>query len=325
MDFLPDGKMIFTERSGKMFIFDEKTQTTVEIKGIPKVHHAGQGGLLDVKVHPDFAKNNFIYFTYSEPMKAASTTAIGRGELQGNELKNFKKLFSANKPNSYDHHYGSRIVFDGKGHVFFGVGDRGEDNEAQNLSRHQGKIIRLNEDGSIPKDNPFVNNKNALPEIWSYGQRNPQGLILHPETKELWEAEFGPMGGDEINLIRSGKNYGWPIITYGKEYSGHPVGKGITKKEGLEQPVTYWVPSISPSGIDFYMGTKFPTWKGNLFLANLSSQHLRRLVFRGTQVVKQEELLKDLDYRFRHVRSGPDGYIYVGTDEGVIGRIRPLY
>lgn len=319
-DFLPDGKVLFTERGGVMGVFDPATKTVVTVKNVPKVHSAGQGGLLDVRVHPDFAKNNRIYFTYSEPVeKDTSTTALAMAELKDNALQNEKKIFSGWKPNSNDHHYGSRIVFDGKGHIFFTMGERGKQDMAQDISYHQGKILRLNEDGTVPKDNPFEGAPGAKPEIWSYGHRNPQGLALKPGTDEIWEAEFGPLGGDEINLIERKKNYGWPIATYGREYSGLKIADG--KKSGTVQPILYWVPSISPSALAFYTGDKFPEWKNNIFLACLGSEQIRRVVMNGTKMVKQEELLKDLDWRFRNVRTGPDGNLWFSTDEGRIGRL----
>ncbi len=318
-DFLPDGKVIFTERGGVMGILDPKTKTAFPLKNVPKVHSAGQGGLLDVRVHPDFAKNNLIFFTYSEPVGEDSTTALAKAELKGSELVNVKKLFTAWKPNSNDHHYGSRIVFDGKGHIFFSVGERGKQDMAQDIEYHMGKVLRINEDGTIPKDNPFANAKGAKPEIWSYGHRNPQGLVMKPGTDELWEAEFGPRGGDEINLVERKKNYGWPIATYGREYHGPKIADGT--KSGTEQPIVYWVPSISPSAMTFYNGSNFPEWKDNIFLACLGEQHLRRLEMNGKKVVKQEELIKDLDWRFRNVRTGPDGNMWFSTDEGKIGRL----
>lgn len=318
-DFLPDGKVIFTERGGVMGILDPKTKTAINLKNVPKVHSAGQGGLLDVRVHPDFAKNNLIFFTYSEPVGEQSTTALAKAELKGNELVNVKKLFTAWKQNSHDHHYGSRIVFDGKGHIFFTVGDRGQQEKAQEIDYHQGKVLRINEDGSIPKDNPFANAPGAKPEIWSIGHRSPQGLYYDTAKDELWETEMGPRGGDEINLVERKKNYGWPIATYGREYHGPKIADG--KKAGTEQPLSYWVPSISPSAMTFYSGTTMTEWKNNLFLACLGDQHIRRLVMDGKKVVKQEELLKDLDWRFRNIRTGSDGNLWFSTDEGVIGRL----
>jgi aldose sugar dehydrogenase len=320
-DFLPDGKLIFSERNGKLLTFDEKTKVTRVIEGLPKVHAVGQGGLLDVKVHPDFKSNQLIFFTYAEPKDGKSTTALMRAKLIDSVLQEQKQLFSAHKPNGNDIHYGSRIVLDGSGNLYFAVGDRNDRQKVQDKRYHIGKLLRIKEDGSIPKDNPFVKEKNAQPEIWSLGHRSPQGLTLHPETKELWEAEMGPRGGDEVNIIEKGKNYGWPEVTRGREYYGPKIG--VADKFDRENPIVYWTPSISPSGIDFYFQDKFPKWKGSLFLANLSGQHLRRLSLKGRSIVAQEELLKDLGSRFRHVRSGPDGFLYASTDEGLIIRLKP--
>lgn len=319
-DFLPDGRVIMTERGGKMLIYDPAKKSAIELKGVPKVYTAGQAGLLDVRVHPDYKSNQTIYFSYSEPVgEDESTTALGMAKLKGHELVEVKKIFTGFEPNDNDIHYGSRIEFDKRGHLFLSMGDRDERNRAQNPAYHQGKILRLNLDGSIPKDNPFVNDKTKKPEIWSMGHRSPQGLMIHPETGELWEAEMGPRGGDEVNIIASGKNYGWPVITYGREYYGPKIGS--TAKEGMEQPVIYWVPSISPSAMTFYTGDKIPELRNSLFLATLSGTHLHRLILDGKKVKEQEELLSDLEYRFRSVRTGPDGYLYLGTDEGKFGRL----
>lgn len=319
-DFLSDGKIIFTERSGVLKVFDPKTKATNIIKGAPPVWANGQGGLLDVRVHP--SPTNKIYLTYSEPVGKGATTALASATLNGTELKDFKKLFSAHEANNNDIHFGSRIEFDGQGHVFITVGDRNERPHVQDLSYHTGKSIRLNEDGSVPQDNPFVNKKNAKPEIWTLGHRSPQGLFRNPVNGDLWEVEMGPRGGDEINLLKGGANYGWPVITYGREYYGPKIGEG-TEKAGMEQPVAYWVPSISPSGANIYQGDVFPKWKGNIFLGNLSGTHLRRLVMEDHKVVKQEELLKDLGMRIRNVRQGPDGFLYLSTDDGKIARLVP--
>lgn len=319
-DFLPDGRIIFTERKGMMKIFEPKRKGVFEVKGVPAVWSKGQGGLLDVRVHPKNGKK--IFFTYSEPIGKKATTALGSADLEGNELKNVKKLFSALEPNSNEIHFGSRIEFDDEGHVFITVGDRNDRPKVQDLKYHNGKVIRLNEDGSVPQDNPFVKTKDARPEIWALGIRSPQGLVRHPVTKELWEVEMGPRGGDEVNIIKPGKNYGWPVITYGREYWGPKIGVG-EKKEGMEQPIVYWTPSISPSGATFYTGSVFPKWKNNLFLGTLSGQHLRRLTVEGDKITGQEEMLKDLGMRIRNVRTGPDGFLYLSTDEGQLARLNP--
>jgi glucose/arabinose dehydrogenase len=276
-DFLPDGRVLFTERSGRLHLFDPPTKKITLIENTPSVFAEGQGGLLDVRVHPNFKEAPWVYLSYAEPIgKGKATTAVGRSKLNGARLEGFQKLFSAQEPNSNEVHFGSRIEFDGKGHIFFSVGDRNVRENVQSLNYHNGKILRLNEDGSVPKDNPFANQTNARPEIWSLGHRNPQGLAYRAKTGELWEAEFGPRGGDEVNLIERGGNYGWPVITYGREYYGPKIGEG-TEKPGLLQPVAHWVPSISPSGITFYEGSQFPKWKGNLFLANLGGRNFRKL------------------------------------------------
>lgn len=321
-DFLPDGRIVFSETAGKLGLLDPRTRWVQTVGGAPAVARQGQGGLLDVRAHPDFARNHALYLTYSEGVGGGKmTTALGLGRLDGTELKDYRKLFGAVEPSGERIHFGSRIEFDGAGHLFVSVGERNDRDKAQNLSYDNGKILRFNLDGSVPADNPFAQTPSARPEIWSYGHRNPQGLARHPATGELWSAEFGPLGGDEINLIRAGANYGWPVITYGREYYGPKIGEG-TEKPGMEQPVVYWVPSISPSGIGFYAGDRFPRWRGDLFVAALGSQHLRRLSFDG-KTVRQEVLLGGLGWRFRNVRQGPDGLVYFSTDEGRIGRLVP--
>ena len=319
MDFLPDGRMIFTARSGKLFLLDLKTRLASEVKGVPKVYASGQGGLLDVRLHPEFAKNSYVYLTYAEPQGELATTALMRAQLVGAELKNTQRLFSGLKANDEDLHFGSRLEFDGAGYLYMTMGERGERDEAQNMGRHQGKVLRFKDDGSVPSDNPFLGKKDARPEIWSLGHRSPQGLVRHPLTGDLWEVEMGPRGGDEVNLLKRGANYGWPVITYGKEYWG--PGIGDKKKKGMEQPVVYWVPSISPSGATFYTGDKYPQWKHHLFLAALSGEHVRRLEIKDNKIIKQEALLSKLEYRWRSLRTGPDGYLYLGSDEGRIGRL----
>ncbi len=319
-DFLSNEEVIFTQRDGSLKKLNLKSKEVVAIKGAPAVKARGQGGLLDVKIHPkDKTK---IYLSYSEPVgKKDATTAVGFGKLEGNEIRNFTKIFTASDPSDERIHFGSRLDFDSRGFLFITVGDRDDRKKAQLLSHHNGKILRIKEDGSIPEDNPFVNTKDAKPEIWSFGHRNPQGLNIDQTTGKIWSAEFGPRGGDEINLVEKGQNYGWPEITYGSEYWGPSIGK--KEKAGMIQPVAYWVPSISPSGLIVYQGSKFSQWKGNIFLANLSSTHIRRLEIKNDKVTQQEELLKNLGFRFRQIKEGPDGLIYYSTDGGQIGRISP--
>ncbi|MBI4424878.1 MAG: PQQ-dependent sugar dehydrogenase [Elusimicrobia bacterium] len=320
-DFLPDGRIILTERGGRVALFDPKAKRAQEVKGAPEVFARGQGGLLDVRVHPRFSENRWIYLTYSEPVGKKATTALARARLEGHELKGLQRLFSAREPSEQEIHFGSRLEFDGP-HLFMTVGERNDRRTAQVLERHTGKILRLTHDGTAAEGNPFAGRPGALPEIWSLGHRNPQGLALRPGTGELWSAEFGPRGGDELNRIRPGANYGWPVITYGREYWGPRIGEG-TEKEGLERPVSQWTPSISPSGLAFYEGKAFPAWRGNAFLACLSGNQLRRVAFKGGQVAEQEVLLGERGWRFRHVRQGPDDLLYFSTDEGKLGRLSP--
>jgi len=309
--------MIFTERSGAIGILDLKTKTVKLVEGAPKVWAEGQGGMLDVRVQP---KTQKIFFSYSEPKGDGATTALGSADLSGHTFKNFKQLLSASHPNDNTQHFGSRIEFDGKGHVFLTIGDRGERDKVQDPASHIGKLLRVKEDGSVPKDNPFVGKPGHQPEVWTLGHRSPQGLAMRPGTDELWEAEMGPRGGDELNLIEKGSNYGWPLVTLGTEYYGPKIGEKA--KAGMKDPVVAWVPSISPSAMTFYSGEKFPHWKGNIFLANLSGSHIRRIVLNGKAVGKQEVLLEDMA-RFRNLRTGPDGFLYLSTDDGRIGRLVP--
>lgn len=318
-DFLSPTEIIFTERAGKLKILDLKTKKVTEIAGVPIVYAKGQGGLLDVRVQD--TKNKIIYFSYAEPVDRLSTTSLARAEVNGKELKNFKKIFTAKPAGSGNIHYGSRIEFDGNGLLYLTVGERNERKEVQNLGSHLGKIVRLKLDGTAAPGNPYEKDKKALPEIWSIGHRSPQGLSLDPPGKNLWMSEMGPRGGDEINLVKPGQNYGWPDITYGREYTGFKIGPG--QKQGVTDPVVYWVPSISPSGLSFYTGKNFSSWTGDLFVGNLSGQHLRRLKIKDNIVIEQEELLGDLRLRFRHVRNGPDGNLYFSTDEGHIARLTP--
>lgn len=319
-DFLKDGRILFTEKSGAMKVLDPKTKVVVTLQGVPRVDDDGQGGLLDVRVHP--TDSDRIFFAYSEPVGGnKATTSLATAILKGSSLTEFRRLFQAFEANKNTQHFGSRIEFGEGDTLFMSVGDRGKRKQSQSLSHHMGSILRLKEDGSVPSDNPFVDKKNAKPEIWSYGHRNPQGLVRHPETGDLWSSEMGPRGGDELNLIKRGANYGWPEVTYGREYYGPKIGKPA--KAGMVQPIAHWVPSISPSAMTFYTGKRFPKWQSNAMLANLSGQHLRRLVIENGKVVKQEALLEDLGWRFRNVRPH-DGYLYISTDDGKLARLVPV-
>lgn len=330
IDFLPDGRMIVTERGGKMRLVTQAGGVGEPLKGLPDVDAGGQGGLLDVAVHPDFAENRLIYWSFSEAGTGGNSTAVARGRLSedATTLEEVRVIFSQKPKLKSSAHFGSRLVFDGNGHLFVTLGERFNAKtrgQAQDLGSDLGKIVRLNEDGTVPPDNPFVNKAGALPEIWSYGHRNPQGAAINPATGELWEIEHGPLGGDEINLPLPGKNYGWPVVSFGKNYDGTPVGSGKSKMPGMEQPIYQWTPVISPSGMAFYTGDLFPQWKGSLFVGGLTAQALVRLELDGAKVTHEERLLRELGVRIRDVAQGPDGTLYVITDEedGMILKLSP--
>jgi glucose/arabinose dehydrogenase len=330
IDFLPDGRMIVTERSGRMRIVAKGGGLGKPIQGLPKVDARGQGGLLDIAVHPDFASNRLIYWSFSEAGPGGNSTAVARGKLSKDEnsLDDVAVIFSQKPKLQSDKHFGSRLVFDGKGHLYVTLGERFNEKtrgQAQKLDSDLGKVVRLMEDGSIPPDNPFVNRPGALPEIWSYGHRNPQAAAINPATGALWEIEHGPRGGDEINLPEPGKNYGWPLVSFGVNYSGTPVGTGKSAMQGTEQPIYQWTPVIAPSGMAFYTGELFPQWKGNLFVGGLASTALVRLELDGAKVAHEERLLHGLGMRIRDVAQGPEGALYLVTDEddGMILRITP--
>ena len=324
MAFLNERELIWTEREGlvkKMNILTGKiTVLTAHFKNL---YNKGQGGLLDIALHPEFTKNKQVYFTYSFSKGKKQSTVLARGQLKENKIKNLKQLFIAKDFYNSKIHFGSRLAFDKKGFLFMTVGDRGQEKLAQDLSSHMGKLLRLDENGETPSDNPFTKNKKAKPEIYSYGHRNPQGLFIHPATGKIYLQEHGPKGGDEINLIVKGKNYGWPIITYGRSYMGFKIGEG-THKEGMEQPIKYWTPSIAPSSLLIYSGKKFSEWKGDLFSGALALTHLNRLKIHDLQVIKEERLLPSLKLRFRDVIEGPKGLIWASVDQGMILKISPL-
>ena len=322
--FLPDGRMLVTEREGQLNLIAPDSGERAQVTGLPEITARGQGGLLDVAVHPRFEENNWVYLSYVAEGEGGFGTHVGRGRLQGTQLTDFDVLFRATPFTRGAQHFGSRLLFDGKGHLFVSLGDRNERDRAQDLGDHNGSLIRLTEEGAIPKDNPFVNRQGALPAIYSYGHRNIQGLAQHPQTGQVWLHEHGPRGGDEINVPEAGKNYGWPVITYGKEYYGPSIG--TTRKEGVEQPIHYWAPSIAPSGMTFYTGKAFPRWRGDLFVGALAQTHLARLRFDGTRLVEQERLLDDAGWRIRDVVQGPDDLLYLLVDSGnaPVLRLRPV-
>lgn len=314
MAFLPGGDMLVTERPGRLRLIRNGVLLPGPIAGVPAVWATGQGGLLDVVLHPNFASNRFVYLSYAKPGPRGATTAVARGRLEGNRLTNVREIFEANAWSTAGVHFGSRMVFDRKGYLFVSIGDRGRMENAQDLSNHAGTIVRLHDDGRVPADNPFVNRAGALPEIYAYGIRTPQGLAIHPVTGELWETEHGPRGGDEINHIRAGRNYGWPVVTYGINYNGQKISD-LTAKEGMEQPLHYWVPSIATSGLAIYNGDKFPNWRGSMFVGGLAGQHLSRVpVSAAGKAGEPERLLAGRGQRIRDVRVGPDGYVYVLVD-----------
>ena len=294
------------------------------LRGVPKVRAYGQGGMLDVILDPDFARNNTIFFSFSEPGDGGAGTAVGRAvlDIAGNRITSVKVIWRQAPKSSGGRHFGSRLVISRDGRLFITIGDRGERSRVQDFTINRGQVIRINRDGSIPEDNPFVGKPGRRPEVWSYGHRNPQGAALHPETGKLWIHEHGARGGDEVNIPLPGRNYGWPVIAYGRHYWGGRIGVG-TARAGLEQPVYYWDPSIAPSGMAFYTGDKYPGWKGSLFVGALRFQLLARLTLNGEKVVREERLLTGLNERIRDVRQGPDGYLYLLTDSGD-GRILRL-
>jgi glucose/arabinose dehydrogenase len=325
MAFLPDGRMLISERRGAMRVIDGGKLVVYSVEGLPKVTEHGQGGLLDIALHPKYAENGWVYWTYSAEEGGLHGTELARGKLAGTreapKMIDVQVLFRMQPKYRERVHFGSRIVFDREGHVFVTLGDRGDSPDkgakqrAQMLDTHAGKSIRLYADGRIPEDNPFVKTPGARPEIFSFGHRNMQGATLHPETGRVWTHEHGPQGGDEINVLVSGANYGWPVITYGANYgSGSKIGEG-TEKPGMMQPLLHWTPSIAPSGMSFYSGRIFSKWKGNLFVGALAGQMLVRVTLNGEKVVSQERLFEGKLGRIRDVREGPDGNLFLLTDE----------
>ena len=327
MAFLPNGDMLISERSGTLHRFSGG-KIIEPVTGLPEIMAIGQGGLLDIALHPDYPANGWIYFSYSALSSGGSrptgNTAIMRARLDGTTLLDREVLFTGEPATDRNYHFGCKIAFDGKGHIFFGIGDRGQHFDfPQKLDNHNGKIHRLNDDGSIPDDNPFVNTPGAMASIWSYGHRNPQGTCFDPLTGELWVSEHGPRGGDELNLIKPGVNYGWPVISYGINYDG-TVLTPDTEKAGLEQPVFQWTPSIGPCGMTFVTGDRYPDWKNNILLGSLPLKHLERVVLENNKVTHREELLKGIG-RVRNVVIGPDEYIYFAIETpGYILRLMPV-
>lgn len=323
---LPNGRFLVTEREGTMRLVTAAGAVSAPIAGLPKVNADGQGGLLGVRIDPDFAQNRMVYWVFSEPLPEGNLTAVAKGKLSADEKKieNATVIYRATPAYKGTLHYGGRILFDKDGHLIISTGERSDlvtRPQAQSLNSGLGKVIRITTDGKPAPGNPFAGQAGARPELYSYGHRNVQGLTFHPVTGDLWEGEFGPRGGDEVNRVEPGKNYGWPIITYGIEYRGPKVGAGVQQQEGLEQPVYYWDPSISPSGMTFYSSDAIPEWKNNLFVGALSGLHIARLVIDNNKVVGEERLLADQYQRFRDITEGRDGALYAVTDQGRLYRI----
>ncbi|WP_439127944.1 PQQ-dependent sugar dehydrogenase [Polaribacter sp.] len=320
--FLPDNSILITEKSGELIHFKDGKKTI--ISGMPEVTVRGQGGLMDIELHPNYIENNFIYFTYasSEGTERGANTTLMRAVFKDGVLSNQKVLYKAYPNSRKGQHFGSRIAFDNQNHIYFSIGDRGNrDVNPQDITRDCGKVYRLNDDGTIPEDNPFIDVKNAKTAIFSYGHRNPQGMEKNPFTNEIWSHEHGPKGGDEINIIKKGKNYGWPVISYGVNYSGTKF-TDITKKEGMEQPLHYWDPSIAPSGMAFVNSEKYPGWKGNVLIGSLKFDYIANCYLENGKVIKEEKIVEKIG-RVRSIEQGNDGYIYVGVEGKGILKIIP--
>jgi glucose/arabinose dehydrogenase len=324
MAFIADNQVLVTEREGRISLLDTASGKRSALQGAPAVKADGQGGMLDVAVPPDFKRGDWIYFTFVRDKANQGVTVLARAKLVGNKLVNWQDLLETRSATNTTYHFGSRITFDETGHVYFGVGDRGVRPNSQDLTNHAGTIMRLKRNGSVPKENPYVGQANVLDEIWSYGHRNPQGIAYDKLHQRLWVIEHGPRGGDEINLVVAGRNYGWPVISYGKEYWGPlPVGEG-TAREGMEQPVKQYTPSIAPGSLILYSGKAFPVWRGNLFTGALVLRHLNRVTIdKQAGAVGEERMLTELKERIRALAESPQGWIYFSTDSGKIYRIKP--
>ena len=329
MAFLPDSRALVTDRPGTLWLLDIRTGAMTRVAGVPAVSDSVDGGLLDIEVHPDYARTGWLYFSYSEKTDTGKATVVERARLRDARLLDRQRLFTAYPAVAGDYHFGSRLTLK-DGYLFITLGERELSALAQELWTDLGKIVRLYDDGRIPNDNPFVGRAGARPEIWSYGHRNPHGLAFHPLTGELWESEHGPLGGDEINVIKRGLNYGWPTVTFGREYDGGPMGDGLTQAPGMEPPVFHYATSAALSGIAFYTGSAFPRWRNNLFVGAMTPRFLARLVVANGRVEREEKLLLEKKWRVRVVQTGPDGFLYLGVQRasdgtgGVIARIRPV-
>lgn len=324
MVFQDTGTLLFTERAGRVGRLNPDSGEVRYLDGVPEVYAEGQGGLLDIALPPDHAGTGWVYFTYAKPVDGQGATTLARARLGTDRLEDWQDLLVTESRSDTTRHFGSRIAFDGRGHLFFGIGDRGVRPNGQDRTTHAGSVLRLNLDGSVPEDNPFVGRKDAQPEIWSYGHRNPQGLVYDAGHERLWMIEHGPRGGDEINLIEPGANYGWPVVSHGKEYWG-PVDVGeATSKPGMEDPVKVYIPSIAPGSLLLYSGRAFPDWQGDLFSGALKLRHLNRVMLNDQgEAVGEQRLLQDLNERIRALAESLEGWIYLSTDSGRIYRLRP--
>jgi glucose/arabinose dehydrogenase len=322
MELIAADKLLVTIKSGKLLLYNLVTKKSVSVSGLPKVEISGQGGLLDVKKSPDFNSTQYLYFTYAKKVAKGKTTVLARAKWVNQNLANWQDLLITQTNSDKGEHFGSRISFDQTGHVYFTVGDRGQRDLAQSLSHHNGKVIRLKLDGSVPLDNPFSKTKNALPEIWSYGHRNPQGIFFDQSKKELWVIEHGPKGGDEINLVKAGNNYGWPLVSFGREYWGPKIGQGSATAPGITAPIHYFVPSIAPSSLLIYSGKLIKEWSGNFLAGALVLTHLNKIEFSGAgenrELKKEERFFENLKERIRQVIEAEDGSLYLATDSGKI-------
>ncbi|MFL0684511.1 MAG: PQQ-dependent sugar dehydrogenase [Algoriphagus aquaeductus] len=322
MTWISENRMLVTEKKGEILIFKDDKFTGQKVTGLPSVYNNGQAGLLDITVHPNYAQNGWIYIAYAKPVNNGGATTIARFKLNGNAIADFQELIVTTPVWNGGTHYGSRIVFDNQNFLYFSNGERGSQDNAQDLKNSHGKIHRIHDDGRIPTDNPFVNTSGAVPSIWTYGNRNPQGLYFDTANNRLWEVEHGPRGGDELNILEKGKNYGWPVITYGINYNGTPI-TNITEKEGMEQPVKYWTPSIATCGMTMVTSDKYPAWRGNILVAALAGTHIARVEMNGTRATGEEKLLPGIG-RVRQVSQSPDGYIYAVTEgTGLLIKILP--
>lgn len=323
MVWLPDGRLLVTQRAGDVLVFKNNRFTGGKLLGLPEIKSKGQGGLMDIVLHPDYKNNGWIYISYSKPVNDKITTAVTRFKLNGNKVSNLQEIFEAKPYLDADYHFGSRLVFAKNNILFISSGERGTQPKVQELDNDHGKIHRVHDDGSVPADNPFVKTKGAHGSIWTYGHRNPQGMVYDAATNRLWAVEHGPKGGDELNLIEKGKNYGWPKTSYGINYDGTILTE-FKQMEGVTDPVHYWVPSIGPCGMTMVTSNKYPEWKNNLLVTSLAFKHIARVQLNGTKYITEEKLLNNTG-RFRDVKEGPDGYLYaISEGPGLLLRLEPV-